>query len=86
MFELNLWLWTAAALLVTMVPPLIVCITGTAVQRFIALQMCQGIAALVVILFSRGYDRSIYMDVALALALVGLGSGLVYARFLERWT
>ncbi len=81
---MNMWIWGATALLVAMLPAVIACLTGGAFRRFIALQMCQIAIVLAVMLLTIGYGRSIYIDVALAMALAGLGSGLVYARFLER--
>ena len=39
---------------------------------------------LVLLLLAQAYDRAIYFDLALALALSFAG-GLVFARFLERW-
>ncbi len=86
MESMNLWLWAATAFLISAVPSLIVCLTGRVFARFIALQMIQTVAVLVVMLISIGAERSIYMDVALALALTSLGSGLIFARFLERWS
>jgi multicomponent Na+:H+ antiporter subunit F len=34
---------------------------------------------------AQAYDRSIFFDLALALALLSFAGGLVFARFLERW-
>jgi len=40
---------------------------------------------LVLLVLAQAYDRSIYFDLALALALLSFAGGLVFARFLERW-
>ena len=37
------------------------------------------------LLLAQAYDRAIYFDLALALALLSFAGGLVFARFLERW-
>ena len=37
------------------------------------------------LLLAQAYDRAIYFDLALALALLSFAGGMVFARFLERW-
>jgi multicomponent Na+:H+ antiporter subunit F len=47
--------------------------------------MAGTLDALVLMLLAVAYHRSIYLDLALALALLTFAGGLVFARFLERW-
>lgn len=82
---MNVWLWSAAILLVTMIPCGWVCMTASAMERFAALQMAQVLSVLILLLLAEGYARAIYFDLALVLAVLAFASGLVYVRFLERW-
>ena len=51
-----------------------------------ALALLAGtVDTLVLLLLAQAYDRAIYFDLALALALLSFAGGLVFARFLERW-
>jgi multicomponent Na+:H+ antiporter subunit F len=43
------------------------------------------IVTLVLLLLAEAFGRAIYVDIALALALLSLAGGLVFARFLERF-
>ena len=37
------------------------------------------------LLLAEGFGRAPFTDLAVALALLSFGGGLVFARFLERW-
>lgn len=82
---MNLWLWFATILMLLLAPCLWLCLTGSLMERFIALQMAQILAVLVMLMLAEGYRRDIYFDMSLVLAVLSLASGLVYVRFLERW-
>ncbi len=82
---MNLWLLVATILLLAMLPCGWICLTGKIMERFAALQMAQLLTVLVLLLLAEGYERDIYLDMALVLAVLSLASGLVYVRFLERW-
>jgi multicomponent Na+:H+ antiporter subunit F len=47
--------------------------------------MAGTVDTLVLLLLAQAYDRAIYYDLALALALLSFAGGMVFARFLERW-
>jgi multicomponent Na+:H+ antiporter subunit F len=82
---MNLWLVSATLLVLLMFPCGWLCYRGNILERFVALQMAQLFAVLVVLLLAEGYRRAIYFDLSLVLAVLSLASGLVYLRFLERW-
>jgi multicomponent Na+:H+ antiporter subunit F len=82
---MNLWLISAAILLLCMVPCGWICMTGAVMERFAALQMGQILTVLILLLLAEGYSRAIYFDLSLVLAVLSFASGLVYVRFLERW-
>jgi multicomponent Na+:H+ antiporter subunit F len=62
-----------------------VCLRGSPVDRLVGLELAGTVDTLVLLLLAQAYDRAIYFDLALALALLSFAGGLVFARFLERW-
>jgi multicomponent Na+:H+ antiporter subunit F len=79
------WTVAAFALLLGLVPCGVVCLRGEPTERLVGLEMAANLEALVLLLLAVAYRRSIYLDLALALALLTFAGGLVFARFLERW-
>jgi len=82
---MNPWLVTAAFLLLCMVAPFILCARGDAVSRLVGLEAGGTMASVILLLLAVGFNRDPFTDLALALALLSFGGGLVFARFLERW-
>jgi multisubunit Na+/H+ antiporter MnhF subunit len=58
---------------------------GNTAHRLVALELCSSVVALMLVLMSMGFDQPSFIDLALALVLLGLPGTLVYAHFLERW-
>jgi multicomponent Na+:H+ antiporter subunit F len=79
------WTVAAIALLLGLVPCGVVCLRGEPTDRLVGLSMAGNLDALILLLLAVAYHRSIYLDLALALALLTFAGGLVFARFLERW-
>jgi multicomponent Na+:H+ antiporter subunit F len=75
----------ALALLAGLVPCGVVCLRGDPLSRLVGLEMAGVVDTLVLLLLAQAYDRAIYFDLALALALLSFAGGMVFARFLERW-
>ena len=82
---MNPWLAAAAFLLVRMIAPFILCARGDGISRLVGLEAGTVMAAAILLLLAIGFNRDPFTDLALALALLGFGGGLVFARFLERW-
>ncbi len=82
---MNPWLASVFVLLVLMIPCLIVCLRGDVINRLVALQAASAMTALILLLLAEGYGRASFVDLALTMALLAFGGGLVFARFLERW-
>ena len=82
---MNPWLITATVMAAALVPCGIVCLRGSAPDRLAGLEAASLIATLVLLLMAEGFGRQPFVDLALALALLSFGGGLVFARFLERW-
>jgi multisubunit Na+/H+ antiporter MnhF subunit len=81
----NAWLLGATVLLFSLIPCGIVVFRGDAMDRLVGLEMAGMIEVLIFILLAEGTHRVPFYDLALALALLAFGGGLVFARFLERW-
>ena len=82
---MNEWSVAALALLAGLVPCGVVCLGGSPVDRLVGLELAGTVDTLVLLVLAQAYDRAIYFDLALALALLSFAGGLVFARFLERW-
>jgi multicomponent Na+:H+ antiporter subunit F len=82
---MNVWLWAAGVMLLCLVPCGVVCVRGDAVNRLVGLEAAGLIATLILLLVAEGFQRAPFTDLAVALALLSFGGGLVFARFLERW-
>ncbi len=80
-----MWTITAIALLVCMLGPFVRCIRGDAVSRLVGLQAGGSLCAVILLVLSQAYHRMPFVDLALTVAFLALGAGLVFARFLERW-
>jgi multicomponent Na+:H+ antiporter subunit F len=81
----NEFLVAALAMLAGLVPCGVVCLRGDPVNRLVGLEMAGTVDTLLLLLLAQAYHRSIYFDLALALALLSFAGGMVFARFLERW-
>ena len=84
---MNVWLIAASVLLLSLIPCGLVCFgrNNSPIDRLIAFELASGIDTLVFLLLAQGFDRDVYFDLALALALLSLAGGLVFSHFLERW-
>ncbi len=82
---MNVWLTCATVLLFALLPCAIAVFKGSPIERLAGLEMGSMIEVLVLILLAEGFHRGPFYDIALALALLAFGGGLVFVRFLERW-
>ncbi len=80
------WLAGAFALCAGLVPCGWVCLRANdAVERLVALEMAAALVTLAMVMIAEAMQRTFFLDLALAQALLSFGGGLVFARFLERW-
>lgn len=82
---MNAWLWAAAAMLAALLPCGITVFRGDDADRLIGLEMTALIIILELVLLAEGIHRPSFYDLPLTLAILSLGGGLVFARFLQRW-
>jgi multicomponent Na+:H+ antiporter subunit F len=81
----NAFVIAAIGMLVATVPCLIVVSRDGAMEAVVAYEAISVLALLVLILLAEGFRRSSEFELPVLLAVLLLGSGLVFARFLERW-
>lgn len=82
---MNGWLVAALALFLCLVPCALACLRGSPVDRLVGLELAGTIDTLILLVLANAYDRDVYFDLALALAVLTFAGGLAFARFLERW-
>ena len=82
---MNMWLWSALAMLLAYVPTGIATFQGDPADRLVALEYAGVLTILEMVLLTEGFNRGIYYDLPLTLAFLCFGSGMVFARFLQRW-
>jgi multisubunit Na+/H+ antiporter MnhF subunit len=81
----NAWLVAAGGMSLSFIPCAVVCLRGRSMDRLVGLEMTAICNSLVLLLLAEGFQRTLFFDAALSLALLGFGGSLVFARFLERW-
>ena len=81
---MNLWLLAAGGVSAALVPCAFVSLRGKAEQRLVGLEMSGLLITLALVRFTVGFGRFPFIDLALTLAILSFGSGLVFARFLEK--
>jgi multicomponent Na+:H+ antiporter subunit F len=80
------WLYAGAGFAVCLLPCAFVALRArNVVDRVVALEMTAACETLGLLVLAEGFERTYLFDLALALALLSFGGGLVFARFLERW-
>jgi multisubunit Na+/H+ antiporter MnhF subunit len=81
----NAFVIAAVAMLLAMVPCGIVIIRGKVMEALVAYEAISSITIMALVLLARGFSRSGEFELPVLLAMLMLGSGLVFVRFLERW-
>jgi multisubunit Na+/H+ antiporter MnhF subunit len=82
---LNSWLVAAAALMLTLLPCLWVCVRHSILSALIAFELASTITTLVLVLLAQGTRRDPFMDLAVVSAVLSFAGALSFVRFLERW-
>lgn len=76
---------TAIAMLVGIIPCGIVLCRGTLMDALVAYEAISSIMVMVLVLLAQGFQRPGEFELPVVLAVLLLGSGLVFVRALERW-
>jgi multisubunit Na+/H+ antiporter MnhF subunit len=80
-----MWFWAVLGLLACQVPLLWATVRSQPMAGVVAVEQAGVVTVLVLLLLAEGLQRPSFVDLSLALALLLLGGGLVFARFMERW-
>jgi multisubunit Na+/H+ antiporter MnhF subunit len=81
----NAFVIAAVAMLLAVIPCGIVVLRGKTMDAVVAYEAIGSIAVIVLVLLAQGFRRSGEFELPVLLAMLILGSGLVFVRFLERW-
>jgi len=75
----------AIAMLAALIPLGVVLCRAELMSAVVAYEAIGSVAVLVLMLLAEGFRRSGEFELAILLAVMLLGGGLVFVRFLERW-
>lgn len=81
---MNAYVVAAIGMVVAAVPCLLVVWRGTVIEAVVGYEAIGAITIMVLILLAEGFGRSGEFELPVLLAVLILGSGLVFVRFVER--
>lgn len=76
----------ATVLLAALAPLLVVCSVRRSIDGLVALEVAGTVAVLALLCLSAGFGESFLFVLPIVAAVVSWIGGLVFARFLGRWT
>jgi multisubunit Na+/H+ antiporter MnhF subunit len=83
---LNAFTIAATVLLAALAPLLVAASVRRAIDGLVAIQTSGAVATLALVCLSVGLENSLYFTVAVVAAVASWIGGLVFSRFLGRWT
>jgi len=81
---MNVWLLASQVMIFTLVPLTWLCVRGDPRHRLVAFYMAGVVTTLLLMLLTMAFNRMPLMDLALTMALMSFGGGIVFARFFAR--
>jgi multisubunit Na+/H+ antiporter MnhF subunit len=81
---MNPWLLASAGMSLSLVPCAAMCLKGRPERRLVGLEMTSLLLTIMLVMLTIGFARQPFIDIALAMAILSYGAGLVFARFLEK--
>ncbi len=82
---MNGFVAAAVGMLLAVIPLGIVACRGTVMEAVVAYEAISSIIVMVLVLLPQSFGRSAEFEIPVLLAMLLLGSGLVFVRALERW-
>lgn len=82
---MNVFVVAAIAMLIGIIPCAIVVWRGTAMEGLVGYEAISSIAVMVLVLLAEGFNRFGELELPIVLAVLLFGSGMVFARAMERW-
>lgn len=83
---MNAFIWAATALVLMLLPLLVVAAVRRPIDGLVALELAGVLLVLALLCLAEGFHRSFEYSLAIMAAVLSTISGLVFARFLGRWT
>lgn len=81
---MNIWEIAAEVMIFALAPLAWSAMRGDATHRLVSFFMAGVVITLLMMLLTMAFHRMPMMDVAITLALMSFGGGIVFARFFER--
>lgn len=81
---MNVWEIAAQVLIFVLVPLAWTAMRGDPALRLVSFFMAGVVITLMMMLLTMAFNRMPMMDLAMTLALMSFGGGIVFARFFER--
>lgn len=81
---MNSWLLASQFITAALIPLSWAAMRGDARQRLVAFYMGGVVVTLLMMLLTMAFDRMPMMDLAITLALMSFGGGIVFAHFFAR--
>ncbi len=80
---MTVWLAAAVAMVAMLVPLGLTAMRGSTLDRLVTLELASATQTIALILLAEGFDRDVYFELAVVMAVLSFAGNLVYARFLE---
>ena len=81
---MNLWLYAGGGVCLGLIPCALMCLKGNAERRLVGLEMTSLLVTMALVIFTVWSGRIQFIDLALTMAIMSFGGGIVFARFLEK--
>jgi multisubunit Na+/H+ antiporter MnhF subunit len=81
---MNAFVIAAIAMLIALIPCGIVVVRGDAMSAVVGFEAISSVAVIILVLLAQGFQRTGEFELPVHVAVLMLGSGLVFVRFLER--
>jgi multicomponent Na+:H+ antiporter subunit F len=81
----NEWLLASIPLLVLLFGAGLLTLRGDVFERLVAMQLSSTIATILLLVLAQGFNRDVYFDLALVIAVMSSVGSLFYVRTIEVW-
>jgi multisubunit Na+/H+ antiporter MnhF subunit len=81
---MTMWMLAGGAVCLSLIPCALMCLKGNAERRLVGLEMTSVLVILTLVIFTVAFGRMPFIDLALTMAIMSFGGGIVFARFLEK--
>ena len=82
---MNEWLVAATALMILFLPAGLLALRGDVFERLVGMQLASTIGTLALVVLAQGFDRDVYFDLAIVIAVLSFVGTLFYVHSLDSW-